>query len=65
MRQLIVWVIVAICLLWAWQAGVINSIIGYFQHSYEMSQQEQVIQNADGSVTTVKYGSIFNLFQPR
>ena len=61
MRDLVKWVIIIGVLVFGYFAGWFNPIINYFQKSAEYAKQEQVIQESDGSVTTVKYRSFFDV----
>lgn len=62
MQKLISWIILAVVVYLMWQAGVFQGIVNYFVDSYNKSRQEQVIYQEDGTVTTVKYRSIFDMF---
>ncbi len=57
--QILTWVIILGGLYYAYRAGWITAAINYFNTSYQRSQQEEVIEHDDGSITTIKHRSIF------
>ncbi len=65
MNGFFTWVLIIICLALAYQAGLFNAIGNYFQRTSDMSRQEQVIENPDGSTTTIKYKNVLNMWTDR
>ena len=65
MRDLIKWVVIIALLVFGYFAGWFNPIINYFQKSAEYARQEQVINESDGSVTTVRYRSFVDIITGR
>ena len=61
MGKVLGWIVVIGLIYFGYQAGWFTSIINYFTDSYDKARQEQVIENPDGSVTTVKYRNIFDM----
>ena len=61
MSGLLKWIIIIAIIGFAYSSGFFDGIIKYFQNSYEYSQQEQVINEPDGSITTVRYKNIFDI----
>ena len=57
MGKAIGWIIVAVVLFYAYQAGWLAAITNYFVDSAEKTRNEQVIYEEDGSITTVRYRS--------
>ncbi len=55
------WIILIVLIVVGYQAGWFNSIINYFSESSRQARQERVIEESDGSVTTVKYRNIFDI----
>lgn len=62
MGKAIGWIIVIALIIYAYQAGWIAIAINSMNEFVRNSQKEQVIEHADGTVTTVKYKNIFSLF---
>ncbi len=58
MFKLFVWLLVFAGIYFAYQAGWFNSIISYFEES---ARQERVIEEEDGSITTIKYRNVIDL----
>lgn len=56
------WIVFAIFVYYAWNAGWLHSINQYFSESADKARQEQVIYEEDGSITTVKYRSPLQMF---
>ena len=50
---------------YGFQAGWFTSIANYFKDSYNKARQEQVIENSDGTITTVRYKSFFDLIMDK
>ena len=65
MQKLISWIILVVVVYLMWQAGVFTGIKNYFVDSYNKSKEEQVIYQEDGTVRTIKYRSIFDLFMEK
>ena len=65
MYRFFLWLLLFICLFFAWKAGWFDSIVNYFVHTEEYSRQEHVIQEDDGSVTTVRYRNIVDIVTGR
>ena len=65
MGKVISWIVVIICLYLVWQAGVFDIIGHYFKASADKANREEVIYNPDGSVTTVRYNNVLNVFFDR
>ena len=61
MGRIVGWLIIIGLVYYGFQAGWFTSIANYFKDSYNKARQEQVIENPDGSVTTVKYRNIFDM----
>ncbi len=61
MFKILKWLIVLVCIYMAYQAGWFNTIFSYFSDSAENAKQEQVIENEDGSYTTVRYRNILDI----
>lgn len=61
MQRLLVWVVVIAGLFMGYKAGWFDFIIQYFSNSSAKARQEQVIENEDGSTTTVRYRNVFDL----
>jgi diacylglycerol kinase len=61
----IVWLLVIGALYFAYQVGMFNSIYDYVVDSISTASKEKVIQEEDGSVTTVRYKNIFDLFSKK
>ena len=57
MKQLIGWIIFIAIIVYAYQAGWITGAINGVQTWYSNAKQTQVIQEEDGTVTTVRYRS--------
>ena len=55
------WLIVLAILYFGWQAGWFNSIISYFSDSARAARQERVIEEEDGSITTVRYRNVIDI----
>ncbi len=55
------WIVVIVLIIVACKAGWVNSVINYFDSSYTKAKQERVIEESDGSVTTVRYRNIFDI----
>ena len=60
-KSKIVWCLIIICVIVAYQMGIFDWIVQYFENSANKMQQETVTQNEDGSTTTVKYKNVFNV----
>ena len=65
MFKLIVWIIIFAGIYFAYQAGLFNGIINYFNESAMQARQEKVIEHEDGSYTTVRYRNVFDLLLGR
>ncbi len=65
MFKLIVWIIIFAGIYFAYQAGMFNSIINYFDASAAKARQEKIIEHEDGGYTTVKYRNVFDLLLGR
>ena len=61
MGKVISWILIIICVMFAYKMGIFDWIISYFENSANKMQEETVTQNADGSTTTVKYKNVFNV----
>lgn len=61
MFKLFVWLLVFAGIYFAYQAGWFNSIINYFEESARQARQERVIEEEDGSITTIKYRNVIDL----
>ena len=61
MGKIFGWVVVIVLIIVAFKAGWVDSMIGYFDSSYSKAKQEKVIQEADGSTTTIRYRNIFDV----
>ena len=61
MFKLFVWLLVFAGIYFAYQAGWFNSIISYFGESARQARQERVIEEEDGSITTIKYRNVIDL----
>ena len=61
MFKLFVWLLVFVGIYFAYQAGWFNSIISYFEESARQARQERVIEEEDGSITTIKYRNVIDL----
>jgi hypothetical protein len=61
MGRAISWILIIICVIVAYQMGIFDWIVQYFENSANKMQQETVTQNEDGSTTTVKYKNVFNV----
>ena len=55
--------IIAVLVILALKMGWVENVRSYFARSIEISQQEQVIKESDGSITTIKYKNIFDLLR--
>ena len=55
------WLVLLGVLYFGWQAGWFDQIISYFSESARNSRAEQVIEEEDGSITTVRYRNVFDL----
>ena len=58
MKDIAIIIIVCLVLFAAYKVGFFNPIFDYFKTSSEMTQQEKVIHEEDGSVTTVRYKNV-------
>ncbi len=65
MKSLLGWIIFIAVVWFGWQAGWFQSIVNYFTHSQALSGKEQVIEEPDGSTTTVKYRNAIDLMLGR
>lgn len=54
-------IIIGILVFLAYKFGWIENIKNYFEKTAEMSKQEQVIYEPDGSVTKIKYRNVLNM----
>ncbi len=61
MFKILMWIVVFIAIFYAYQAGWFNNIANYFSESAKYGRQERVIEEDDGSITTVKYRNVFDL----
>ncbi len=61
MQKLLVWIVVLGGLYMGYKAGWFDFITQYFSESAAKARQEQVIENEDGSITTVRYRNVFDL----
>ncbi|MBQ9245675.1 hypothetical protein IJ182_05340 [bacterium] len=59
MNKIVSFIILVVCLAVAYKIGLINTMINYINASITKAQQEEVYHNPDGSVTTVRYRSLF------
>ncbi len=48
----------------AWYFGIFDTVADYFVKSAEESREVGVVHNEDGSITTIKYKTIFDLWFP-
>ena len=62
MRKFIGWLIAAAVVYFGYRAGYFSGIINYFENISERSKEVQTIENDDGSITTVRYRSVVDLF---
>lgn len=65
MGKILGWLVVIGIIYFAYQAGWFNSIYNYFTDSANLATQEQVIETSDGTITTVRYKSIFDILLGR
>lgn len=65
MGKVIGWVVFLIFIVWALQAGFFQTVFGYFQEAANRMTKEQVIHEADGSTTTIRYKNIFDILLGR
>ena len=61
MGKLFFWVIVILLIVGGYKAGVFDPVVNYFSESAKYARQEKIIQEEDGSITTVRYRNIFDL----
>ena len=61
MGKLFFWVIVILLIFVGYKAGVFDPVVNYFSESAKQARQEKIIQEEDGSITTVRYRNIFDL----
>lgn len=61
MYKLFLWLVFLLALFFAYKAGWFNSIVNYFVETDRYSKQEKVIENPDGSVTSVRYRNIIDI----
>ena len=55
------WLVLLGILYFGWQVGWFDQIISYFSESARNARAEQVIEEEDGSITTVRYRNVFDL----
>ncbi len=61
MFKVLMWMALLIALFYAYQAGWFHNIANYFSESEKFGRQERVIEEEDGSITTVRYRNIFDM----
>ncbi len=61
MYKVFLWIIFFIALYFAYQAGWFHNIANYFSESEKFGRQERVIEEEDGSITTVRYRNVFDI----
>lgn len=61
MFKVLMWMALLIALFYAYQAGLFHNIANYFSESEKFGRQERVIEEEDGSITTVRYRNIFDM----
>ena len=62
MQKLVSWIIFFVIVYFAYQAGWFNNMINYFSESSRQAREERVIEHPDGSITTVKYRNVLDMF---
>ena len=61
MGRIISWILIVVCVIFAFKLGIFDWIIAYFENSANKMQEENVTHNPDGSTTTVRYKNVFNV----
>ena len=61
MFKILMWIVLFVALFYAYQAGWFHNIANYFSESERYGRQERVIEEEDGSITTVRYRNVFDM----
>lgn len=61
MDKLVLWIIFFVGLFLAYQAGWFDAVVQYFSDTEKYSRQEKVIENEDGSYSTVRYRNVIDI----
>lgn len=60
MDKIVLWIVIFIGLFMAYQAGWFNNLLDYIENAKNYGQ-ERVIEEDDGSLTTVRYRNIIDI----
>ncbi len=65
MKNALGWILLILVIIIAYKAGWLESIKNYFVNSSELSGKTEVIQEPDGSTTTIRYKNVVDLILGR